>query len=68
MSLYRRGQTWWFVFQAGGRKIQESSGHQNKAAALRVEARRRTEILDRRVGFLETQTSTEVRRVHETIS
>ena len=51
MSLYRRGQTWWFVFQAGGRKIQESSGYQNKAAALRVEARRRTEILDRRVGF-----------------
>jgi integrase len=51
MSLYRRGKTWWFVFVAGGRKIQESSGHQNKAAALRVEARRRTEILDRRVGF-----------------
>jgi integrase len=51
MSLYRRSKTWWFVFQAGGRKIQESSGHQNKAAALRAEARRRTEILDRRLGF-----------------
>jgi integrase len=51
MSLYRRGKTWWFVFGAGGRKIQESSGHQNKAAALRIEARRRPEILDQRVGF-----------------
>jgi integrase len=51
MSLYRRNKTWWFVFQAGGRKIQGSTGHQNKAAALRVEARRRAEILDRRSGF-----------------
>jgi len=32
MSLYRRGKTWWYVFEFGGRKIQESSGHQNKSA------------------------------------
>jgi integrase len=51
MSLYRRGKTWWYVFEFGGRKIQESSGLQNKAAALRAEARRRTDLLDRRVGF-----------------
>jgi hypothetical protein len=51
MSLYQRGKTWWYVFEFGGRKIQESSGHQNKAAALRAEARRRTDLLDRRVGF-----------------
>ena len=51
MSLYRRGKTWWYVFEFGGRKIQESSGHQNKSAAQRAEARRRTDLLDRRVGF-----------------
>jgi hypothetical protein len=51
MSLYRRGKIWWYVFVVGGRKIQESSGHQNKAAVLRAEARRRTDLLDRRVGF-----------------
>ena len=51
MSLYRRGKTWWYVFEFGGRKIQQSSGHQNKSAALRAEARRRTDLLDRRVGF-----------------
>jgi integrase len=51
MSLYRRGKTWWYVFVVSGRKIQESSGHQNKCAALRAEARRRTDLLDRRAGF-----------------
>ena len=47
MSLYRRGKTWWYVFEFGGRKVQESSGHQNKSAALRAETRRRTDLLDR---------------------
>jgi integrase len=51
MSLYRRGKTWWYVFEFGGRKVQESSGHQNKSAALRAETRRRTDLLDRRLGF-----------------
>ena len=51
MSLYRRGKTWWYVFVVGGRKVQVSSGHQNKSAALRAEARRRTDLVDRRLGF-----------------
>ena len=51
MSVYRRGKTWWYVFEFEGRKIQESSGFRNKDAALRAEAKRRTDLLERRAGF-----------------
>ena len=51
MALYRRGKTWWYVFEFGGRKIQESSGFRNKTAALRAEAKRRTDLQERRAGF-----------------
>jgi integrase len=51
MALYRRGKIWWYVFEFGGRKIQESSGFRNRAAALRAEAKRRTDVLERRAGF-----------------
>jgi integrase len=51
MGVYRRGKTWWYVFEFGGRKIQESSGFRNKTAALRAEAKRKTDLLERRAGF-----------------
>jgi integrase len=51
MAVYRRGKTWWYVFGFGGRKIQESSGFRNKTAALRAEAKRKTDLLERRAGF-----------------
>ena len=51
MAVYRRGKIWWYNFEFQGRKIQESSGFTNKTAALRVEAKRRSELLDRRAGF-----------------
>ena len=51
MALYRRGKTWWYVFEFEGRKIQESSGSRNKTAALRAEAKRRIDLLERRAGF-----------------
>lgn len=51
MALYRRGKIWWFNFEFQGRHIQESSGFTNKTAALRAEAKRRAELLDRRAGF-----------------
>jgi integrase len=51
MSVYRRGKTWWYVFEFGGRKIQESSGSRNKTAALRAEAKRKIDLLERRAGF-----------------
>jgi integrase len=51
MALYRRGKTWWYVFEFGGRKIQESPGFRNKTAALRTEAKRKIDLLERRAGF-----------------
>src|SRR5271154_1745490 len=51
MAVYRRGKTWWYVFEFGGRKIQESSGFRNKTAGLRAEAKRKTDLLERRAGF-----------------
>jgi integrase len=51
MAVYRRGKTWWYVFEFGGRKIQESSGFRNKTAAIRTEAKRRTDLMERRAGF-----------------
>jgi integrase len=51
MAVYRRRKIWWFVFEFQGRRVQESSGFTNKTAALRAEARRKTDLLDRRAGF-----------------
>ncbi len=51
MSVYRRGKIWWYVFEYQGRRIQESSGFTNKVAALRAEAKRRMDLLERRAGF-----------------
>jgi integrase len=53
MAVYCRGKTWWYVFEFGGRKIQESSGFRNKTAAIRAEAKRRTDLQERRAGFTE---------------
>jgi integrase len=51
MGVYRRGKTWWYVFEFQGRKIQESSGFTNKTASLRAEAQRKTDLLNGRAGF-----------------
>jgi integrase len=51
MALYRRGKIWWYNFEFQGRHIQESSGFTNKTTALRVEAKRKADLLDRRAGF-----------------
>src|ERR1700683_695908 len=55
MAVYRRGKTWWYVFEFGGRKIQESSGFRNKTAALRAEAKRKTDLMERRAGFTKSK-------------
>jgi integrase len=54
MAIYRRGKIWWYGFEFEGRRIQESSRFKNKTAALRAEAKRRAELLDRRAGFART--------------
>lgn len=51
MAVYQRGRIWWYGFKFQGRKIQESTGFTNKTAALRVEAKRKADLLDRRAGF-----------------
>jgi integrase len=51
MGVFRRGRIWWYNFEFQGRHVQESSGFTNKTAALRAEAKRRSELLDRRAGF-----------------
>lgn len=51
MAIYRRGKIWWYSFEFEGRRIQESSGLTNRTAALRTEAKRKADLLDRRAGF-----------------
>jgi len=55
MALYKRGKTWWYSFEFQGRRIQESSGFTNKTAAQRAEAKRKTDLLNRRAGFSQTK-------------
>ncbi|MHB8499695.1 MAG: tyrosine-type recombinase/integrase [Candidatus Acidiferrales bacterium] len=55
MAVYRRGKIWWFSFEFQGRRVQESSGFTNKTAAQRVEAKRKTDLLNRRAGFSQTK-------------
>jgi integrase len=51
MAVYRRGKIWWYVFEFEGRRIQESSGCTNRTAAIRAEAKRKSELVERRAGF-----------------
>jgi hypothetical protein len=51
VAVYPRGKTYWYVFNIGGRRINESSGFKNRTAAKRAEARRKSEILEGRAGF-----------------
>ena len=57
MAVYRRGKIWWYGFKFQGRKIQESTGFSNKTAALRCEAKRKADMLDRRAGFIKADGS-----------
>lgn len=51
MCVYKRGNVWWYRFEFNGRRIQESSGCKNKNAALRLEAKRKTELNEGRAGI-----------------
>jgi len=52
MSLYRRGQTWWFKFKYHGGTFRESTGQTNQRKAAAVELKRHAEILDKGVGLV----------------
>ncbi len=45
----------WYHFEFEGRHIQESSGFSNKTAALRAEARRKADLLERKAGVTPRQ-------------
>jgi integrase len=51
MAVFKRGKVYWYHFEFQGRRIQESSGFQNKTSAARAEAKRLTELRERRAGF-----------------
>lgn len=55
MSVYRRGSVYWYHFEFEGRHIQESSGFSNKTAALRAEARKKSDLLERKAGVTPRQ-------------
>jgi integrase len=51
MGVFKRGRKWSYLFELQGRRIQASTGFTNKTAALRAEAKRRTDLLERRAGL-----------------
>jgi integrase len=50
MSLYRRGNIWWYRFEFQGSLIRESTGLTNKEAARRAEGKRHTALRESRAG------------------
>jgi len=51
MAIYRRGKIWWYRFEFGGRRIQESSHCQNKHKAEQMEAKRKTDLAEGHAGI-----------------
>ena len=51
MAVYRRGKIWWYRFEFGGRRIQESSHCQNKHKAEQMEAKRKTDLAEGHAGI-----------------
>ena len=51
MSVYKRGNVYWFDFVFKGQRVRESTGLRNKIAALRAEAIRRAELAEGRAGI-----------------
>jgi integrase len=49
--LYRRGKFWWYAFEFGGRRIQESSHCSNKHKAQQLEAKRKTDLIEGHAGI-----------------
>jgi integrase len=44
MSLFKRGETWWYDFQLDGVRIRESTGLTQKSAAAQAEAMRKADL------------------------
>ena len=46
MSVYKRGETWWFKFRVGGQLVRESSKSKSKTRAKEAERTRRNDVED----------------------
>ena len=51
MSLYKRGDTWWYEFVFSGQRVRESTKQSNKRTAEQMEAARRTQLAKGEVGI-----------------
>ena len=51
MGVYRRGRIWWYRFEFGGRRFQESSHVANKHKAEQMEAKRKTGLAEGHAGI-----------------
>ncbi len=51
MSVYKRGGVYWYEFWFRGQRFRQSTGLNNKTAALRAEAIRKAELAEGRAGF-----------------
>ena len=51
MSVYKRGNVYWYDFWFQGQRIRQSTGIRNKMAAVRAEAIRKAELAERRAGI-----------------
>lgn len=64
MSIYKRGETWWYHFEFGGRRIQESAKTKSKTVAKEAERQRRRD-LERGYNGLADQRGARIRTVSE---
>ncbi len=55
MSVYKRGEVYWFEFVFQGRRYRDTTGLSNKNAALNVEAIRRAELAEGRAGIVKRE-------------
>jgi integrase len=53
MSVYKRGGVYWYDFWFQGQRYRQSTGLNNKTAALRAEAIRKAELAEGRAGIMQ---------------
>jgi integrase len=51
MSVYKRGDIWWYEFVFAGERVRESTKQSNKRTAEQMEAARRTQLAKAEVGI-----------------
>ncbi len=56
MSVYKRGGVYWYDFWFRGQRLRQSTGLNNKTAALRAEAIRKAELAEGRAGIAKRKT------------